>query len=153
MANALDHIDTFHHNAYILSPILERFYSFCKCKEKNILLSYLIFPLLLYPESRIKLKSANKNSSIYTIFSDQELLYGLSDRVDTLKRLTNTCLLVLLHNNSITVTDSMSVKYNSSNLEYSLCTNEMLRAAKNLAILFNSHEIVEIYRKLGIKKL
>lgn len=153
MANALDHIDTFHHNAYILSPVLERFFEFCEGKDNNILLSYLVLPLLLYPESRIKLKSANKNSSIYTIFSEQELLYGIGDRVNSLKSLTNTCLLLLLHSDSITMTDSMSVNYKSSKLDSSLCSNEILRAAKNLSILFNSHEVVEIYRKLGIKKL
>ena len=153
MSNALDHIDAFHHNAYILSPILERFFEFSEGKDNNILLSYLVLPLLLYPESRIKLKSANKNSSIYTIFSNQELLYGIAERVSSLKSLTNTCLLVLLHSESIVITESMTVSYKSGNLDSSLCPDETLRAARNLSILFNSHEVVEIYRKLGIKKL
>ncbi|HHX8446785.1 TPA: three component ABC system middle component [Vibrio diabolicus] len=153
MPNAFDHIDAFHHNAYILAPVLERFFEFCEKRDNNILLSYLVLPLLLYPESRVKLKSANKNSSIYTIFSDQEILFGIGERVNALKFLTNTCLLLLVNNDSITISNNMSISHNSSNLDSSLCSDEILRAAKNLSILFNSHEIIEIYRKLGIKKL
>lgn len=153
MASAVDHIENFHHNAYILSPILERFYEFSKERDRNILLSYLVFPLILYPESRNKLKSANKNSSIYTIFSDQSLFYGLGERVDEFKEITNKCILLLEHEKSVSITSFMSVMYKSSNLDSSLCSADALRAAKNLSILLNSHEIVEIYRKLGIKKI
>ncbi|EJG0913583.1 TPA: hypothetical protein KDY48_004638 [Vibrio parahaemolyticus] len=153
MASAVEHIEVFHQNSYILSPILENFFKHTESREKDILLSYLLFPLILYPESREKLKYANKNSSIYTLFSNQELLYGINDRVRDFKNNTNKCLLVLEQNGSIEITNSMSVNYKSSNLDSSLCDKDSLRAAKNLAILFNSHEIVEIYRKLGIKKL
>ena len=153
MANAVDHIGSFHHNAYILSPILEVFYKFSNERERNVLLSYLVLPLLLYPESRKKLKSANKNSSIYTIFSEPSLLFGLCERVDEFKEITNKCLLLLTHEKSLFINDLMSVSYVASNLDSSLCNKDFLRASKNLSILLNSHDIVEIYRKLGIKKI
>jgi hypothetical protein len=153
MANAVDHIENFHRNAYILSPILEVFYKFSKERDRNITLSYLVFPLILHPESRNKLKFANKNSSIYTIFSEQSIYYGLSERVDEFKEVTNKCILLLDHEKSVSITRLMSIMYKSSNLDTSLCSADELRAAKNLSILLNSHEIVEIYRKLGIKMI
>ncbi|PSV96978.1 hypothetical protein CTM91_19180 [Photobacterium aquimaris] len=153
MANAIDHIESFHYNAYLLAPILERFYEFSIEKDKNILLSYLVLPLLLYPESRNKLKTANIKSSIYTIFSDQTILYGLNERIENFSAITNKCLLLLVNEGSIKINESMSVTYLSKKMDMSLCNKDIVRASKNISILFNSHEIVEVFRKLGVKKI
>ncbi|KJF95207.1 three component ABC system middle component [Photobacterium angustum] len=153
MSNAIDHIESFHYNAYLLAPIIEKFYEFSKEREQNILLSYLVLPLILYPESREKIKYANVNSSIYTIFSEQSITYGLDERIKTFSSITNKCLLLLSNEEAIKINDSMSVTYITKKLDSVLSNKDVMRATQRIAVLFNSHEIVEIFRKLGVKKI
>lgn len=152
MTNAIDHIDVFNRNAYILTPILEKFYEFTQSRERNILLSYLVFAIILSPNVRSKLVFANKNSSIHSVFSDKTILAGIQERVDLYKNITNKCLLLAFQVNSFRLT-SNNITYMASNSDASRCSQETLRATKNLAILLDSYEIVDSYRMLGIKRI
>jgi hypothetical protein len=153
MANAIDHIDVFNRNAYILTPILEKFYEFTQSRERNILLSYLVFAIILSPNVRSKLINANKNSSIHTLFSDKTILAGIQERVNSYKNITNKCLLLAFQVNSFCMTNNKDITYITSNSDASRCSKEILRATKNLAILLDSYEIVDSYRMLGIKRI
>lgn len=153
MANAIDHIDTLNRNTYILIPILEKFYEFSDKRERNILLAYLVFAIILSPNIRGKLINANKNSSIHTLFSDKTILAGIQEKVISFKNITNKCFLLAFQINSLSITSKQSITYIASNSDSSRCSNEILRATKNLAILLNSNQIVDSYRMLGIKKI
>ncbi|MEZ8147707.1 three component ABC system middle component [Enterovibrio norvegicus] len=153
MANAIEHLDNLHNNAYILSPLLESFFENTEQREKDILLSYLVLPLLLHKESSVKIKNSNIKSSIYTIFSSPSIIYGLNDRVYTFKGVTNKCLLLSSMEKSLSINSDMSVNFINKNMDNAFCNRDHLRAAAQLAKLFNSHDIVEIFRKLGVTNL
>ncbi|MEZ8913922.1 three component ABC system middle component [Vibrio lentus] len=153
MANAIVHIDNIHNNAYILAPIIESFYEGADKRTRNLLLSYLVLPLILHEESRVKILKSNIRSSIYTIFSDASILYGINERVQSFKETTNKCILLSSMENSLNIDSDMSVEFISRNIDYSFCNVDKIKSAKKLAALFNSHDIVEIFRKLGINKI
>lgn len=153
MANAIIHINNLHNNAYILSPIIEAFYESTNKRSKDILLSYLVLPLLIHSKSNDKINKSNVRSTIYTTFSDPSIIYGINERVEYFKNITNKCLMLSSIENSIEIEDDMSVRFIERKIDYTFCNQEKLKSATKLAKLFNSHDIVEIYRKLGITKL
>ncbi|EKA7406946.1 hypothetical protein QUO13_003995 [Vibrio parahaemolyticus] len=153
MATAIVHIENLHNNAYVLAPIIEAFFESTEKREKDILLSYLVLPLIIHVESNEKIKKSNKRSTIYTIFSDAAIIYGINERVESFKNITNKCLLLSSLEKSIKIEDDMSVRFIERKVDFTFCDPEQLKSAKKLAKLFNSHDIVEIYRKLGITKL
>ncbi|CAH7228710.1 conserved hypothetical protein [Vibrio chagasii] len=153
MANAIVHIDSIHNNTYILAPIIESFYQETDKRNRDLLLSYLVLPLILHEESRVKILRSNIRSSIYTIFSDTSILYGINERVQSFKEVTNKCILLSSMEKSLNIDDDISVEFIARNIDYSFCNVDKINSAKKLAALFNSHDIVEIFRKLGINKI
>lgn len=153
MSNAIDHICSLHSNPHIISPLLEVFYKHLTTKKNNILLSYLVFPLILSPATMKKLKGSNKNSTLYTTFRDKRLIAGVQERVETYKKVTNNSLHIALKAGSIEVDTNQTVVYLEKKINSSSCSKDMIRATKNLAILLSSYEIVDCYRILGVKSL
>lgn len=153
MTSAIVHIDNIHNNAYILAPIIESFYENAKNRKNNLLLSYLILPLIMHEESRTRILNSNVNSSIYTIFADSSRIYGINERTESYKEVTNKCILLSVMEKSIRIENDMSICFVEKRIDSVFCDQDKIKSAKKLAELFNSHEIIEIYRKLGIKKL
>jgi hypothetical protein len=153
MSNAIDYINSLHRNPHILSPLLEVFYKNLTIKKNNILLSYLVYPLILSPTSMTKLKNSNITSTLYTIFRDKRLIAGVQERVEAYKTITNNSLQIAFQAKSMAVSDEQAVIYLENKIENLSCSKDMVRATKNLAILFSSYEIVDCYRVLGVRVL
>lgn len=49
MNTAADHLYTLHRNAFALAPVIQSFYLNWEPMEKDILLSYLVLPLVSFP--------------------------------------------------------------------------------------------------------
>ncbi|WP_223434692.1 MULTISPECIES: three component ABC system middle component [unclassified Pseudomonas] len=149
---ATDHIFTLHRTPFALAPLLHAFYDEAEEKEKGILLSYLILPLLLYPPMQKFLKGANKRSTLRTLCNDHRRLIGLDARVQDFKSLTNAALLILLAEKGVEVGEDMSLtsigKICSGNAHA-----DLLKMSKKLAAIFADIEVVSIYRTLGLKSL
>jgi len=58
-------------------------------QNQNILLAYLVLPLALHEESKQSLVGAKTTSSIHTFSKKKEIFFGLQDRVQAYKALTN----------------------------------------------------------------
>ncbi|QUJ68861.1 hypothetical protein KDD30_07195 [Photobacterium sp. GJ3] len=153
MGTAIDYLGTLNRNPYIFGPLFECFYFHLKEKEKNLLLSYLVLPLILTPKTMGKLKYANKNSTLHTLFSDRELLSGLQERVEDYKKSTNSCLFLTFKFDSLRLHDNFLVSFNEYNIDSSALHKDQMRATKNLAILLNDYQVVDCFRILGIKEL
>lgn len=153
MSNAIDSYTVIHNNPFILAPLFELFYASLPKKPKNILLSYLVLPLVLYPPSRLFLAGAKASSSIRTMGKNRERLYGLCERVEEYKALTNLCIQHAIDSVSIAVEEDLSVLVIASRLDASLCPGTSARAASKLGTLFAPYEIPAIYRSLGVKAL
>lgn len=53
MNTAADHLYTLHRNAFALAPVIQSFYLNWEPMEKDILLSYLVLPLVSFPRCRV----------------------------------------------------------------------------------------------------
>ncbi len=153
MSNALDYISTLYFTPYKTGPLLAYFYKQLDPSSKNILLSYLVLPLILTPDSRIKLKHSNIRSNLVTFSSEKQVLFGLQDKVIEFKERTNKCLLLLIENKTIILNEDLSVNFNDHQLESSATPKDYIRASKNLGILLNKYNVVDCYRMLGLQKL
>lgn len=77
---------------------------------------------------------------------------GLPDRIAEYKRITNLCIQHSIDNKLIKINDMQievigNVAYSSPDLQAAI------KAANNLSKIFNSYDVVSIYKLLGIKRL
>lgn len=149
---ASDHLYALHRNPFALAPVIQSFYLEWTSIEKDVLLSYLILPLVTYPAMQGYLHNAGRNSSIRTMTSDASRLVGLPLRLQEYKSITNTALLILRADGSITLTEDLSVAA-VHNHQAANANENMLRYAKKLAMIFRNESVVTIYRMLGLKSL
>lgn len=147
-----DHLYTLHRTPFALAPVIQNFYQHWDPVEKDVLLSYLILPLVTYKPMHAFLHRARRDSSLRTMASDSERLIGLALRVDEFKPITNASLLILAAEKSLEITPELSVlpvrKPQSVNSDKSL-----LRYSEKLAMVLSGENVVSIYRMLGLKSL
>ncbi|HFJ0421583.1 TPA: three component ABC system middle component [Pseudomonas aeruginosa] len=147
-----DHLYTLHRTPFALAPVIQNFYQHWEPVEKDILLSYLILPLVTYRPMHAFLNRARRDSSVRTMASDASRLIGLAIRVEEFKPITNAALLILTAEKSLEITPELSVrsiqKPRSVNSDKSL-----LRYSQKLAMVLSGENVVSIYRMLGLKSL
>lgn len=153
MSKAVESIYNLYNNPFNLSPLIVGFYKSYNGQPKDILLSYLVFPLVLYETSREWLKNAKKTSSIRTFCRKNKNLYGLPERVAEFKEITNQCLQYSIDNKFLEIDDTLTVHVVNQNKNCDSSLNTSFKASANLPKLFNELDIVAIYRLLGVKKL
>ncbi len=149
---ASDHLYTLHRNPFALAPVIQNFYLEWAPIEKDLLLSYLILPLVTYPPMQEYLHHVGRNSSLRTMTSDSSRLVGLPLRMDEYKPITNTALLILRADESLKIAEDLSVVA-ENNRQAGNADKDMLRYAMKLAMVFRNESVVTIYRMLGLKSL
>lgn len=147
-----EHLYTLHRTPFALAPIIQNFYHHWEPVEKDILLSYLILPLVTYKPMHAFLNRARRDSSVRTMASDANRLIGLALRVEEFKPITNAALLILNAESRLTITPELSVqsikKPQSLNSDKSL-----MKYSQKLAMVLSGENVVSIYRMLGLKSL
>lgn len=147
-----DHLYTLHRTPFALAPVIQSFYQHWEPVEKDILLSYMILPIVTYKPMHAFLNRARRDSSIRTMASDAERLIGLAMRVEEFKPITNAAMLILTAENSLEITPELSVrslqKPQSINSDKSL-----LKYSQKLAMVLSGENVVSVYRMLGVKSL
>ena len=148
----IDHLFTLQRTPFALAPVIHRFYEFSDAKERDVLLSYLVLPMVLYPPMRTYLMGARVTSSPRTMCKEQSRLVGLAVRVQDFKSLTNAAMLILTAERSIEVADNLSVR-SIGEVRTANANKELLEAGRKLATVFANEDVVSIYRTLGLKSL
>lgn len=147
-----DHLYTLHRTPFALAPVIHSFYHNWESVEKDVLLSYLILPLVTYQPMHDFLKNARHNSSVRTMAADSKRLVGLTIRVAEFKSIANAALLVLAADKSIEITTELSVrslkKPKSANSDKTL-----MKYSEKLAMVLSGEPIASTYRMLGLKSL
>lgn len=157
--DSIKNISLIYNNPFIFSPIFVEFYSNTSRIEKNILLSYLVLPLVLYRPSQVAIKNskANSTSTIYSIFSErktEERVFGLEERIKSYKSLTNDSLQYAISSDMLALNDDLSISVINPKLaNKKLCQKDALVAARKLGILFAKYEIPTCYGILGVKEI
>ncbi len=153
MRSVIDNICTLHYSPYILAPLLEHFYEGITPRQNNVLLAYILFPLLLTPKSMTKFRNANRTSTLHTLTADSKILSGIEERISEMKDKTNHSLLLLFKTKSLRLDDDMSVTFLAKKLDSSACTSDQVRAARNFGMVLNQYDVPTCYRILGVREL
>ncbi|MGE8412083.1 MAG: three component ABC system middle component [Pseudomonas sp.] len=150
--SAADHIYTLRRTPFALAPVIHSFYDHWDPTKNDVLLSYLILPLITYKPIHKFLQNSNRNSSIRTLLQDPSRVLGLELRVEEFKPITHAALLILNSEKSLLINDDMSVtpqgKIREENADEAL-----MKCARKLAVVFTGENVVSIYRALGLKSL
>lgn len=149
---AADYIYTLRRTPFALAPIIHSFYDHWNPTEKDILLSYLVLPLVTYKPMHKFLHYAGKNSSLRTLMQEPSRVLGLEARIEEYRPITNASLLILTSEKSVKVNDDMSVEPQGKIREEN-ANAQLIKYARKLAIVFNGENVVSVYRSLGLKSL
>jgi hypothetical protein len=160
MSKVIQHLSILHNNPFILTPIIVKFYEKYDGKQgKDMLLSYLILPLVLYENSKIILKNKKKGLRTFINYTKTEeikkndKLFGLPSRLEEFKELTNLCLQYAFDTGSLRLNADLSITFIKSDFIVDNSSVEYLKPAENLALLLKNEKITHIYMRLGIKKI
>lgn len=148
----IDHIFTLQRTPFALAPVLHRFYERSEPKNRDVLLSYLVLPIILYPPMRAFLMKSNVKSSLRTMCMDQNRLVGLEARIEDLKSTSSAAMTILFAERAIEIDDSLTVRA-IAEVRESNANREMLTAGIKLAAIFADLDVVSIYRNLGLRSL
>ncbi|TWR58163.1 three component ABC system middle component [Pseudomonas marginalis] len=151
-SSAVEHIYTLRRSAFKLAPIIHSFYLTYPKKENNLLLSYLLLPLILYKPMCSYLVSARSTSNIKTACSEAERLYGLESRVQELKSATSAAMMLLFASDRLEIENNLTITANGE-LQEEHAHSDHLTAATKLAKILSDIDVAETYRVLGLKKL
>ena len=152
MSKLVHHTYKLYNNPFVLTQVILSFYKNCKASPNNFLLAYLVLPLPLYPPSQAILQRVQSRSRISKITGNKEAIMGLPNRIAEYKQITNLCIQHSIDNKLIRISDMQievigNVTYSSPDLQVAI------KAANNLSKIFNSYDVVSIYKLLGIKNL
>lgn len=151
----MDNLYALINSPFKLSSILVEFYREYKNPHpKDILLSYLILPLVLNEESKQKLIKMNTTSSIRSLVKNKVALAGLPERIEEYYEITNLCMEYAFSSEYLELQEDLCVRptCRSPSANDNDLKNEK-KAAINLVKIFKEYDTVAIYRLLGVKKL
>lgn len=167
MSKAIQNLDILYNNPFILTPVIIAFYEKYEGKQqKDMFVAYLILPIVLYEYSKIVLKKPKKELRTFINYVQKEdiknnkaeikkndKLYGLPNRVDEFKELTNLCLQYAFDTGSLRLNKDLSITFIKNDFKIDQSILEYIKASQNLASLLKNEKITHIYMRLGIKKL
>ena len=151
--SAIHHYVTFARSPLLLAPVIESFFQSLPQKTNNILLGYLVLPIVLYPPSRSFLQSANSRSTIRSFCDTRSRLAGLPQRVLELRSTSSLAMQNSIDCMHLILRSDLSLKYVTSHKDLEGSMVNEIKAAKRLAILLESCDIPAAYRLLGVKNL
>lgn len=153
MSKLIENISTLQSNIFILTPILISFYRNLQPKDKNILLAYFVFPLVLNSDFLEKITTVSRASRLSRITNDKEIMAGFEERFEYFKDITNHCLQYALECGYIKINDDLSVTVLvNNNLQIDCRLSKSINLASQLHKIF-TRNVINTYYAFGIYKL
>ena len=153
MSRLVDNIFTLQNNVFALTPLLISFYKKLQSREKDMLLAYFVFPLVLNQECIENIKQLNRHSQLSRITRDKEIMAGFEERFEFYKDITNRCLQYALDCGYIEIDKNLTVHVISNEQMFTdpILTNSL----KLSSILYRvfTRNVINTYYSFGIKKL
>lgn len=154
MSNIISEVIKIKYNPFTMAPVLLSYYEACKVDYDNVLLVYLLFPVILSSDWMQGSPRVQTRSRLETWVRDNKLhIEGLPERLQTFQYLSETTLQYCIdmeyakvdeNNNVIVVNNPYKSKGRKALFEDS---------ATRLAKLFGTNSPTTIYATLGIKEL
>lgn len=151
--NAIQHYVTLARSPLLLAPVIESFFQELRSSEKNILLGYLVLPMVLYPPSRDFLKQARATSSIRTLCSERIRLAGFPQRVNELRSTSSLAMQNSIDCGRLILHSDLSLEFGEHLINLSNGMQVEVKAAKRLASIFEPYNVPTVYRLLGVTNL
>ena len=153
MSKLIENISTLQSNIFILTPILVSFYRNLQPKDKNILLAYFVFPLVLNSDFLEKITTVSRASRLSRITNDKEIMAGFEERFEYFKYITNHCLQYALECGYIKINDDLSVTVLvDNNLQIDCRLSKSINLASQLHKIF-TRNVINTYYAFGIYRL
>ena len=152
MSKLIENISTLQSNIFILTPILVSFYRNLQPKDKNILLAYFVFPLVLNSDFLEKITTVSRASRLSRITNDKEIMAGFEERFEYFKDITNHCIQYALECGYIKINDDLSVTVLvDNNLQIDCRLSKSINLASQLHKIF-TRNVINTYYAFGIYK-
>lgn len=153
MSNFVENIIVLKTNVFALTPILVSFYKNLKSREKDVLLSYFVFPIVLNNICLDKLRNLKVNSRLSKITGDTDIMAGFEERFEFYKVITNKCVQYAIECNYIKLNDDLSVSVMTDDILITdTAFKDNITLASNLHKIFTK-DVINTYYQFGIKKL
>lgn len=153
MSKLIENISTLQSNIFILTSILVSFYRNLQPKDKNILLAYFVFPLVLNSDFLEKITTVSRAFRLSRITNDKEIMAGFEERFEYFKDITNHCLQYALECGYIKINDDLSVTVLvDNNLQIDCRLSKSINLASQLHKIF-TRNVINTYYAFGIYKL
>jgi hypothetical protein len=153
MKKITENISIIHNNIFVLTPLLVSFYKNYHGKKNDLLLSYLILPIVLNQKCIEKLQKIRTDSNLIRLVADKDCMAGFAERFEFYKHITNQCIQYAIDCGYIKI-DNLQVKVIKNEIQFTDSSlSDSMNLASNLFKLFKSLDVINIYLKFGIKKL
>lgn len=153
MSKLIENISTLQNNTFILTPLLVSFYKNLKPTDKNILLAYFVFPLVLNNEFIEKIQRITTASNLSRITKDKDIMAGFEDRFYYYREQTNKCLQYAIDCQYIEVDKNLTITVISDdNRSTDARLDKSLILASQLYKIFTKN-VINTYYAFGIKAL
>ncbi len=153
MSKFVENIIVLKTNVFALTPILVSFYKNLKSREKDVLLSYFVFPIVLNNICLDKLRNLKITSRLSKITSDTNIMAGFEEKFEFYKDITNKCIQYAMECNYIKLNEDLSISVMTDDI---LITDTIFKdsitLASNLHKVFTK-DVINTYYQFGIKKL
>lgn len=150
MSNIISDVVKIKYNTFTLAPAMLSYYETCQVKHDNMLLMYLLFPVVLNSDWICSLPKVQSRSRLEIWVRENRLhIEGLSERIKTFQHLTETTLQYCIDMEYVKVDEynNVMVLNNPYKKDY------FVDAAIRLTKLLGKSSPAKIYATLGIKEL
>lgn len=154
MSKFIDNIAVINSNVFNLTPLLVSFYKNLKRKEKDILLAYFVFPIVLNKKCLEELIKIKTTSRLTRITMNKGFMSGVQENFEYYKQITNNCLQYAIDCKYIKIEEDLSVRVTIKDtlLISDPSLNESMQLASQLYKIFNL-DVLNTYLAFGIKRI
>lgn len=140
-------------NAFNLAPLFLSFFKECRVSKDNVLLAYLILPLIYSEKWKLLDKRINSKSDVRNwIVQDKMPINGLVDRMYFFQNFTTTILQYCFDRKWALLDDYNNVKIQNVQ-DWNNLKDSKIKYASKVSILFQDMTVAQIYSSLGIDRL
>ncbi len=154
MSKSIKHLGTLYYNPFVLGHVLYSFYKTLSGHDHSVLLSYLVFPVSLYPSSQQYLiQRKHPKSCLRILAKEHDRLFGLEHRVQEYRAVTNVTLQYGIDIGAMSVNSTLTVDICAEWPEGLVSPPNASKAAQRLGEFMSTHDVPTSYRMLGVKAL
>ena len=151
MSNIISDVVKIKFNSFTLAPAMLSYYENCQVRQDNVLLLYLLFPVVLNSDWIEGSPIVQKRSRLESWVKDNKIhVEGLPERITTFQRLSETTLQYCIDMEYVAVDEKNNVVVKNNPFKNK---GKFSESAVRLTKLIGNNSPAKVYATLGIKEL